>query len=110
MKYLLWFFIITYIFWLHYLIYSAFKAAKDAGRKIPGIAYALVSPVIVGGYAIDVAYNATLGSLMFLELPRTPTLTARCSSHLQEQGWRGAEARWLCKNLLDPFQTGGHCR
>jgi hypothetical protein len=110
-KYLVWFFAITYCFWLHYLVFSAFQAAKDAGREIPWLAYALVMPVIAAGFAIDVVYNATFGSLMFWERPRKPwLLTARCSSHLSDPGWRGAEARWLCRNLLDPFQSGGHCK
>ena len=107
---LLYVFSIAYIFWCFYLMYSAFKAAQDAGRIIPTIAKWLFYPLLLAGLLLDVVYNATFGSLMFLEFPRTWTLTARCSSHLKEDGWRGAEARWLCKNLLDPFQTGGHCK
>jgi hypothetical protein len=106
---LLAFLAISYFFWAHYLVFSAFKAAKDAGRAIPRIAIALVAPILVTGFSIDVVYNATLGSLLFLEIPRTWTLTARCSSHLKDDTWRGALARWFCAKLLDPFQTGGHC-
>jgi len=130
MRYVLWFFLLTYGFWIHYLIYSAFKAAKDSGRRIPRVSGILIFPVISAGFLIDVVYNATLGSLMFLELPRTWTLTERCSWHIADglyakfadggygvdpdasrlERYRGSLARWLCTNLLDPFQSGGHCR
>ena len=119
MTYLLWFFAICYCFWLHFLIFSAYKAALDAGRAVPLIAKALIFPVILAGVAIDVAFNVTLGALMFMEHPgarfawNSPTswtFTSRCDFYLGATAWRGALARWLCKNLLDPFQSGGHCK
>lgn len=103
------FFAITYIFWICFLAFAGVKAAKDAGRTIPKVAMALASPFIVAAFVLDVVYNLTFGSLLFAEVPRTWTLTARASSHLKEDGYRGRVARWLCSNLLDPFQTGGHC-
>lgn len=110
MKYILIaFFVFSYVFWLHFLIFTAYQAARDAGRPIPKVTLVMVAPAILIGALQDVIYNATLGSLLFLERPRTWTLTARCDSHLDDTAWRGALARWLCHYLLDPFQTGGHC-
>ncbi len=110
MIYLGWFLALTYLFWVCFLAYAGVKAAKDAGRAIPRLTMALAMLFIVPSEIFDIFYNLTLGSLLFAEWPRTLTLTARCSSHLHETGYRGAVARWLCFNLLDPFQMGGHCK
>jgi len=101
-------FVVTYLFWTCYLAYTSLKASKDL-NTLPRVAFILALPLIAAAYVLDVFYNIFIASFIFLELPRTLTLTARCSSHLSDTGWRGNLARWLCKNLLDPFQTGGHC-
>lgn len=108
---------ICYGFWLHFLVFSAYKAAIDDSRKIPLIAKVLIAPVILAGGLIDASFNTVFGWVMFGEIPfkgytKNPTtwmLTYRCDRHLAETTWRGAEARWFCRNLLDPFQSGGHC-
>lgn len=123
------FFLITYLFWICFLAYAGIKAAKDDGRAIPRTAMVLASPFVFAAFVFDIVYNIFLGSILFVELPKTATLTARASSHLRDGlrmkadrtwterdpdasllvRWRGALARWLCANLLDPFQLGGHC-
>jgi hypothetical protein len=65
--------------------------------------------IIVGmGFAIDVTFNATVGSVILAGWPRHWTFTSRCSSHLKNPGWRGDLCRWICAQL-DVFQEGGHC-
>lgn len=111
---------ICYAFWQHYLIYSAYRAALDAGRTVPMLAKVLIAPFLFMGGAMDVTLNVLLGWVAFGELPfegyefswhqlNTWSLTYRCDRHLADTDWRGTLARWLCSQLLDPFQSGGHC-
>ena len=57
-----------------------------------------------------------LSSLPFLDLPQEWLLTTRCDRYLSIANptglnkYRQRFARLLCQNLLDPFQSGGHCR
>jgi hypothetical protein len=108
--YLLSFLAISYLFWIHFLVFASYKGAVDAKRGVPKVTLILIAPPLLTGLLIDVSYNLTFGCLLFLELPRTWTLTSRCDSHLKETTWRGSLARWFCSNLLDPFQAGGHCK
>ena len=110
MKIFVLFLVISYVFWVCFLAFSGYKAATDAKRQIPAVTMMLLCPFGIFAVALDVFYNLTFAIALFLELPRTWTLTARCDSHLKETSWRGAMARWLCANLLDPFQQGGHCK
>ena len=104
----------TYVFYLLFLIYAAWKAAKDAGRAVPLLATILIGAVVLFGYLVDVIYNAIVGSVIFLEAPWveswkvwTWTFTARLKRHKPYTDWRGREARFWA-GLLDPFEQGGH--
>jgi hypothetical protein len=71
---------------------------------VRSISYALLF-MMVGA---DAVFNLTIGSIVFLELPKSWMFTTRCSSHLEESGWRGDLARWICNGWLNPFEEG-HC-
>lgn len=48
--------------------------------------------------------------LAALRLPLWALLTRRCGRYIAgPAGWRRSLALWICRNLLDPFQLGGHC-
>lgn len=49
--------------------WAAGDAAREAGRTIPRLARALIYPAIAFGYVLDVAWNCTIGSALFLEPP-----------------------------------------
>lgn len=115
----LYFFGISYVFWLHFLIFSAYKAATDAGRKVPLITKILLAPVILGGVVIDAVFNLVFGWIIYgewplsgyeLKRPKTWLLTYRCDRHLTSLQWRGSIARFFCQKLLDPFESTGHCK
>lgn len=68
-------------------------------------------PLLVVGYPYDVAYNLTYGTLMFWQLPRRWewTFTSRLQRLVHDRKtWRGAEARWLCRYLVEPWDAD-HC-
>ena len=97
-------------FWVFYLAAMNLLRARASGH-VPGVAYWLGLPVIIVGALIDIVFNCTLFSLLFLELPREPMLTKRLKRHIKYGfGWRKSLAIWLCKNLLNPFDhSGDHC-
>lgn len=95
--------------WVLFLAIMALKAARDAGVQF--------APVVRwGGYlllAVGLVADASLqlaSTLLFFDLPRETLLTYRCRRYLLgPDGWRKTLARAICRNLLDPFQAGGHC-
>jgi hypothetical protein len=96
--------------WGYYLSVMHLKSARDEGR-LTVAAKALGYPWLAVGYVVDVIFNAIVGSILFLEPPRELLFTSRVSRLNDRPGWRGALARWVCANLLDPFDPDGHhCR
>lgn len=97
-----------FLLWIMFLAVMSLKAAKDSG-KLTGVAYGFGMVVLIIGYLVDFLINMAPATVLFLEPPFELTVTARCGSYLTDPGFRGGIARWLCRNLLDPFQIGGHC-
>lgn len=124
--------------WVLFLAVMSLKRAHDEGKIAPGaIAYSFGLVVVYAGYIVDAAVNIGPATLLFFEMPETSgfisafnllldqkfaeakaefldalkniTVTARCGRHINQPGYRGDVARWMCRNLLDPFQLGGHC-
>jgi hypothetical protein len=98
---------------LMFLAIMSLKSARDAGKldHISRPIYLLFEVYAVVGVVLDVILQITIGTLIFVELPREPLFTGRCERHEADDGdgWRKSLAFWLCHNLLDPFQQGGHC-
>lgn len=100
--------------WVFYVSMMGLKATRDRhlarGRKIPLPFKVLAYPTIYLFGICDVLFNATYGTLFFLEPPREWLFTARVSRWNDTDGWRGKLARWFCENLLDPADPDGrHC-
>jgi len=98
---------------LAYLTWAAFLAAMSlrwAWYRLPLATRILAVPLVVVIFALDLAFNL-LASLLFIDLPREATFSQRMGRYKAgASGWRATVARWVCANLLDPFQIGGHCR
>lgn len=101
--------LLIWMTWGAYLSVMHLKVARDAGKLTPA-AKILGYPWLAFGLVLDILFNAIVGSLVFLELPREWLFTARVSRWNNEPGRRGDIARWFCNELLDPFDAGGHCR
>lgn len=100
-----------WLFYAFFLAYTAIYRAKKQGRftEIGWLAKGLGYSYIVVGGLLDIAFNVTLGTLVFAEAPTTWTVTQRCKKHINDSGFRGRFARYVCARMLDPFQEGGHC-
>lgn len=96
-----------YIFWLLFIVTMAAKASWDS---LPLISKILVSPAAILAVLMDVFFNICIASFLLCEFPHELMFTKRLDRYLSDDGWRERLARWICKNLLDPFQLGGHCK
>jgi hypothetical protein len=96
-----------YAFYLLFVVTMAAKAAWPFLTILPKI---LLAPVAILAVLMDVTFNWTLALLIFFDAPQEAMFTKRLNRYKSENsGWRYTAAVWLCKNLLDPFQSGGHC-
>lgn len=108
MKIALYYAALFYLTWFFYLAVMSLKMARDAGR-LTKTAEVLGMPLLFVGLALDFTLNMA-STLIFMDLPHEYLLTIRCDRYLRtDTGWRYLLARALCRNLLDPFQIGGHC-
>jgi hypothetical protein len=104
------------VFWVFYLAAMNLLRANVEG-KLGKVAWVIGTPVVFVGMVIDLVFNITLFSLLFLELPRELFVTKRLKRHIKSQWhgnkkelWRKSLALWICSNLLNPFDhTGDHC-
>ena len=95
--------------WTLYLAIMNLSAHRD---KLHGFAkfnaYCVVLPI---GLALDAMLNLIV-CFAFLRAPEDWLLTGTLKRHIiNDDGWRGKVAAWICTNLLDPFDPSGtHCK
>ena len=100
--------------WGMFLMYCALNTARINGQlaKAPMYVRAISYGLLIVMAVVDVAFNLTIGSLLFLELPnikgKSYTFSSRCSDHYTDPGWRGRLSRWVCNDWLNPIAPG-HC-
>ena len=96
-------------FWLLYVLVMGLYRAHLA-RRLGPVTKVLGLPFLAVGAVIDALSNLTLATLLFLEPPGEWLVTQRLMRHMRGEGWRSDLARWICGNLLDPFDPdGSHC-
>lgn len=97
--------------WLFYLAVMSLAPHRD---KLHPVAKAHAYVLLAIGLALDLVLNVVVASVLFAKYPEDWLLTGRLTRYCQdttERPWRRALSGWLCRNLLDPFDTkGGHCR
>lgn len=98
---------------LAYLLWVAFLAAMSlrlAWYRLTLLVKVLAVPLVLVAFALDLVFNL-VATVLFLDLPHEATFSQRMGRYKAgASGWRATVARWVCANLLDPFQNGGHCR
>ena len=100
--------VFTFFMFPVYLAIMNLKRNKD---KMSIVAKCLAYPWLWIGLIMDMCYNFTVGTILFLEPPREILMTTRLNRHLAVGvDWRRHIAKWFCANLLDPFDPAGrHC-
>lgn len=99
-----------YAFWCAYILVMGVYRAHMT-RRLVGVTRGLALPVVLIGYALDVAANLTIAVLLFADPPREMLVTGRLIRYKAgPPGWRRSVAEYVCDNLLDPFDPrNDHC-
>jgi hypothetical protein len=96
------------LFLMTWVFYLALMNLKTVRHSLHPIAKANAYVLLFIGYVLDVILNITLGTALYLDLPREWLFTARLQRLKAKGGWRGDMARWMCDHLLNQFDVG-HC-
>jgi hypothetical protein len=103
--------IYSYVLWLMFLAVMALKAKWSS---LPITVRILAAPSVLIAVMLDIAFNWTIGAALFLRLPdysrHEYTFSQRVGNYKRRVDWRAPIAVWICANLLDPFDVGGHCK
>jgi hypothetical protein len=95
-----------YAGWVLFIFYA--DVAAHWG-ELPFALQVLALPALLVGGVLDVSFNWTAATLLFLQLPSTLTLTRRMAKNKAgPDGWRKRISNWVCRYMLDIFQKG-HC-
>lgn len=98
-----------YMFLLTYVACMNIIRVHKIGQ-LNGLLWVLCLPFVLYGLILDVLHNVTLFNLIFWDIPRDATVTARLKRHRDDPGFRGKIARFMCEKMLSPFDhTGNHC-
>jgi len=111
MTQILWWLFWTVLFWLLFVNLMRIRDRYLKGKASLGTRV-LGYLILFVGYPLDVIYNLTYGTLMFWSLPRRGewTLTKRLQRLVHDEGWRGAEARFICRYIVEPWALDEeHC-
>lgn len=95
----------AYILWVLFL---AVMALSYTWRTLPKVTKVLALPAVAVAFVLDVAINL-FATFIFVDLPQEWMLTQRVTRYKQTDTWRRPIALWMCRNMLDPFDVGGHC-
>lgn len=91
-------------------VHWAFVAVMHARavRKAGGLSrywFVTLLPLTVGALVLDVLFNLTFGTLLYLELPRELLFTTRCKRHIEGEGRRYRMAAFW-QRQLNQFDPG----
>lgn len=91
------------IVWLFYRVVMKFKAWRELGLLNP-VTSAIGYTIMYIGLILDIEANIIVASVVFMELPRELTISARVKRLVRgEDGWRRSLAIWVARVLLNPY-------
>jgi len=104
-------FLYAYVLWAAFL---AVMSLRWAWYRLPLATRVLAVPLVALAFAGDLVFNL-LASIPLGEFPQEATFSQRMGRYkswapFRPTHWRVKLAQWVCANLLDPFEIGGHCR
>jgi hypothetical protein len=98
------------VLWVLYLAVMALQRAREAGQLAP-FAFKAGQVLLYFGLLWDVLCNLIIVSIMFCEVPREATVSARLRRLVHgPDGWRRRLATWYAVVLLNPFSPSPHIR
>lgn len=106
--------------WVYYLAIMNLKRKREEDKKrisngekgvegIPKLTYIMILPILIVGVLLDFIINMLI-SIPLLDIPREFLVTHRMERLMSRDDFRGNVSRWMCKNMLNPFDPSGeHC-
>lgn len=93
--------------WIYYV--AIIRLYHERARlRTPAYVMAVLGVIV--GLPLDIFLNLVF-SVVALDVPREVTLSQHLSRLNNNGGWRGDISRWICAELLDPFDPKGyHCK
>ena len=83
---------VLYLIFVQLMRYK--RRRESDGRPLALHEWAFVAVLILVGYPLDVVLNVTVGSLIFLDPPRTLTLSQRMDRYVDQAATETALDRW----------------
>jgi hypothetical protein len=109
--------VLLYVLYLAYCTLNRMNETKRLSQ-MPLVVRWHCTGILLAAVVVDVVFNVTFGSLLFVELPERKrlTFTMRCKKWLPYHGadagrlvrWRGWLAHWICQSWLNTAEPG-HC-
>lgn len=92
-----------------WVLFTNIMVWKEKEHFIPTWLKFFLYPIVAVAYILDVLFNWIFGTVLFLQLPKKPTLSERLRRILlTEDGWRWGLAFHICKHYIEPWDQG-HC-
>lgn len=98
--------------WCIFVLTMRFKHRRDEEGGLEWHEWAIAGPLLIVGYPLDVVVNVTVGTVLFLEPPKTLTVSGRIDRYLTESEYRNTWRRKLARpigkllNGKDPGHVG----
>ena len=96
----------VYLLWVHYVAVMRLMQVRDAGH-LTAAKKAIGYPALLVGLLLDLIVNTVVATLIFIELPREWTVSARLTRHSESTGWRQRVAVAIRTALLDNIDPNG---
>ena len=96
----------VYLLWVHYVAVMRLMQVRDAGHLTAAMK-AIGYPALFVGLLLDLIVNTFVATLIFLELPKEWTVSARLTRHSDGSGWRQRVAVAIRTALLDNIDPNG---
>ena len=96
----------VYLLWVHYVAVMRLMQVRDAGQLTAAMK-AIGYPALFVGLLLDLIVNTFVATLIFIELPREWTVSARLTRHSESTGWRQRVAIAIRTALLDNIDPNG---
>jgi len=96
------------ILWFLFINVMTWKKYKD---KIPEWVLPFLYVVVYIAYAWDIIFNILFGSIIFMQVPKHATLSARLSYNLvalEPETWRWKMSYFVCRYIIEPWDWN-HC-
>lgn len=96
-----------WLYWMWFVFVGGIHIIQK-WDSLPWPAKVLGAGPAIYAFLLDVVLNIVLLSVIFWDRPKEWTMTDRFHRYQKSPGLRATISRWVCQNLLNPFDRE-HC-